>query len=255
MSVDAGPDERATDSSQADSGTDRLLNCENVSVSYGKVAALRDVSLHVQPGEIVGVIGPNGAGKTTLSDTIAGFLDYDGSVTYRDREVADSSVASLVKDGLVYCTESRDLFDFMDVEDNLRLGGYQRSSDVIEDRLEFVYDLFPRLAERSDQEAHTMSGGEQQMLAVGRALMGDPDFLLLDEPTLGLAPIIIDDISAGLERLREEGITMLLCEQNVTFTFKHADRVYLLENGEVVTHDAPENLRGDDYIQDTYLGH
>ena len=241
-----------TRSSTSHESTETVIACDDLTVSYGKVAALRGIDLQVGDGEMVGVIGPNGAGKTTLSNTISGFLDYSGNVTYRRSEVAERSVSDLVESGLIHCTESRDLFGHMSVEDNLQLGAYRHSE--ITERLSFVYDLFSRLEERADQHARTMSGGEQQMLAIGRALMGDPDCLLLDEPTLGLAPVILQDISDGIERIREEGLSILLCEQNVTFTIDHADRIYLLENGEITREGDPETLRDDEYIQDAYLG-
>jgi branched-chain amino acid transport system ATP-binding protein len=229
------------------------LAVEDLRVTYGKVEALRGVDLRVGDGEVVGLIGPNGAGKSTLSDAVAGFLPYEGSVRYRGLEVADTAQQTLVERGLVYCTETRDLFDFMSVEDNLELGAYRRDSRLAQQR-EFVHDLFPVLEERADQHARTMSGGEQQMLAIGRALMGDPDLLVLDEPSLGLAPVIREDISDGLDRIREEGVTVLLCEQNVRFALEHADRVYLLENGSVQREGPPASLEGDEYIQEAYLG-
>jgi branched-chain amino acid transport system ATP-binding protein len=234
-------------------GGDDALAVEDLRVSYGKVEALRGIDLRVGDGEVVGVIGPNGAGKSTLSDAIAGFLPYEGSVRYRGREVAATAQEALVEEGMVYCTETRDLFQYMSVEDNLDLGAYRRNSRVDEQRA-FVYDLFPVLEERADQHALTMSGGEQQMLAVGRALMGDPDLLVLDEPSLGLAPVVREDISDGLDRIREEGVTVLLCEQNVRFALEHADRVYLLENGSVQREGPPADLEGDEYIQEAYLG-
>ena len=253
MSTDTdAADERDTETA-ATVPTEAVLAVENLDVSYGKVAALRDVDLHVGDGEMVAVIGPNGAGKTTLSDTVSGFLDYSGTVQYRGEEVAGRSVSSLVASGLIYCTESRDLFGHMSVEDNIRLGAYRHGA-VGNDRLGFVYDLFPRLEERADQHARTMSGGEQQMLAIGRALMGDPDLLVLDEPTLGLAPVVIEDISDGLDEIRSAGVTVLLCEQNVTFAMDHADRIALLENGEVVRKGTPESLREDEYVHEVYLG-
>ncbi|WP_433629569.1 ABC transporter ATP-binding protein [Halomicrococcus sp. NG-SE-24] len=230
-----------------------VVSVDDVSVSYGEVAALRGITANVQDGEIVGVIGPNGAGKTTLVETISGFHDYAGHVEYRGEEVGDASPSDLVEAGLVHCTESRDLFGHLSVEDNLELGAY-RQQDGVDDRLDFVYDLFPTLAERADQNARTMSGGEQQMLAIGRALMGDPDVLILDEPTLGLAPVILQDISDGLDTIRDSGVTVLLAEQNVTFTMNHADRVYLLENGTIEREGDPETLRGDEYIRTAYLG-
>jgi branched-chain amino acid transport system ATP-binding protein len=140
----------------------------------------------------------------------------------------------------------------MSVDDNLDLGSYRRGD--VDERKAFVYDLFPRLEERKDQDANTMSGGEQQMLAIGRSLMSDPDFLVLDEPTLGLAPVILEDISEGIRAIQDAGVTILLCEQNVTFALKHADRINLLENGEFVRKGTPEEMRGDDYIRDSYLG-
>jgi len=233
--------------------TAAILDIDDLSVSYGKVQALRDVSLAISPGDIVSVIGPNGAGKTTLAGTIFGFLDYDGTVRFRGEEVRDSSVNANVNDGLIYCTEKRDLFGFMSVEENLLMGAYL-GYDGREERLAFVYNLFPRLKERPDQYANTLSGGEQQMLAIGRSLMGDPELLVLDEPTLGLAPVIVDDISNALTEIVETGVTVLLFEQNVRFAMTHADHIYLLENGEVVRGGPSETLQSDDYIQDAYLG-
>lgn len=230
-----------------------LLTVTDLHVSYGQVTALQGIDVAVTDGEIVSVIGPNGAGKTTLADTIAGFLPYQGTVVYRGRPVTGRTHAELVKEGLIYCTETRDLFDFMSVEDNLRLGAF-RHPDGVEDRLEDVLDLFPVLDERIDQSAHTMSGGEQQMLAIGRALMGEPDLLLLDEPTLGLAPVVREDISAAIERIRRSGVAILLCEQNVRFAMNHADRIYLLENGRIEREGSPEAFESDDYIRDAYLG-
>ena len=263
MSADAGPDGSEGGGSPPDAETpetaagaesvEAVLRADDLAVSYGEVAALRGIDFHVREGEIAAVIGPNGAGKSTLADAVAGHLPYEGSVTYRGREVAESRPSDLVAQGLIHCTETRDLFGHMTVADNLDLGAY-RHRDGTEERREFVYDLFPALAERTDQEARTMSGGEQQMLAIARSLMGDPDLQLLDEPTLGLAPVVLDDISDGIERIREEGVTVVLCEQNVTFAMEHADRVYLLENGRIEREGHPEELRGDEYIREAYLG-
>ena len=235
-----------------EAGRENVVTVADLQVSYGKVQALRGVDLTVTEGEIISVIGPNGAGKSTLADTISGFKEYDGSVEFRGAEVAGQNPDDLVSQGLIHCTESRDLFGFMDVSDNLELGAYRRG-DVAE-RKAFVYDLFPTLEERKSQDANTMSGGEQQMLAIGRALMSDPDLLVLDEPTLGLAPVILQDISEGIDQIQEAGVTVLLCEQNVTFAMNHADRIHLLENGEIVREGPPEELRDDDYIRESYLG-
>ena len=276
MSADSGPDADDADGRVADAETEAepetpesaartadwggrtdpseaVLRAEGLRVSYGEVAALRGLDFRVEAGEIVSVIGPNGAGKSTLADAVSGHLPYEGSVTYRGAEVSSAGASELVSRGLIHCTETRDLFGYMTVADNLDLGAYRHRADK-EERLEFVYDLFPVLEERSDQNARTMSGGEQQMLAIGRALMSDPDLLLLDEPTLGLAPVVLDDISDGIEQIRDAGVTVVLCEQNVTFAMDHADRIYLLENGRFEREGAPETLRGDEYIRDAYLG-
>lgn len=244
----------STDSSEKTTeGTETILSASALSVSYGKVTALKDVDITVKEGEIVSLIGPNGAGKTTFADTSMGFLDYEGSITYRGEEVAGQRQSDLVSEGLIYCTEDRDLFPFMTVEENLQMGAF-RSRGSYEESLEFVHDLFPRLEERKTQEAHTMSGGEQQMLAIGRALMGDPEMLIIDEPTLGLAPVIVQDISEAFDQIVEEGVTILLTEQNVIFALDHADKIYLLENGSIVKSGVAEEMQGDDYIRETYLG-
>ena len=230
-----------------------LLETNELSVRYDRVLALSDIDIEVDEGEIVSVIGPNGAGKSTLADAISGLVDYEGSITYQGEEIDDLQTSDLVERGMIYCTETRDLFGYLDVETNLRLGAHRVGGDI-KSRFEFVYDLFPVLEERKDQNAVTMSGGEQQMLAVGRALMGDPDLLILDEPTLGLAPVIVENIGEAIEEINAEGVSMLLCEQDVTFAMEQSDRIYLLENGRIVRSAAPDDLRGDDYVQETYLG-
>jgi len=233
--------------------TDDVLSVRDLSVRYGEVHALRGIDLSVEEGSIVSVIGPNGAGKSTLADAVSGFLEYDGTITYRGDAVTPGASSDLVADGLIHCTETRDLFGHLSVADNLELGAY-RHGDGLDERLNFVYDVFPALAERTDQHAMTMSGGEQQMLAIGRSLMSDPDLLVLDEPTLGLAPVILEDISDAIEEIRDRGVTILLAEQNVTFAMNHSDHVALLENGRVERAGSPDELRGDDYIRDAYLG-
>ncbi|WP_136715285.1 ABC transporter ATP-binding protein [Halorientalis salina] len=265
------------------SGSETLLAIDDLEVTYGKVSALRGVSFDVDQGDFVAIIGPNGAGKSTLSDAIAGFVDYDGSIEYLDEEVRDRMVASsvdimrqqnrtigerigtltdryltkgartMVRDGLIYCTEKRNLFGEMSVQKNLQLGTYQRKGNVSQ-RMDFVYDLFPVLQERRDQLAQTLSGGEQQQLAIGRALMSNPRMLLLDEPTLGLSPRVREDIANALTQIQQDGVTVVLCEQNVTFAMDLADQVYLMENGLFARQGNPETLRGDEYIQSVYLG-
>jgi branched-chain amino acid transport system ATP-binding protein len=232
-----------------------MLQLNNIDVSYGKTQALRGVSLGVEEGEIVGVIGPNGAGKTTMLDSIAGYKEYTGSIAYKGDEVSEIGSGRVVNEGLVYCTEDRDLFPYFSVHENLQMGAqFRNDREAVQQSFDFVYDLFPRLDERRNQEAQTMSGGEQQMLALGRALMSDPEVLILDEPTLGLAPVIIDDISEAIQRLQEEGLTILLVEQNSTFALRHAERLYLLEQGSVELSGSAEEMRDNDYIRDAYVG-
>ncbi|MEF8841600.1 MAG: ABC transporter ATP-binding protein [Haloarculaceae archaeon] len=231
-----------------------LLELEDVDLFYGKSQALDGVSLHVDEGEIVSVIGPNGAGKTTMLNAISGLVDYEGTIRFRGEDLADRSEREVVKMGLVHCTEDRDLYPFFSVHQNLLMGGHLIEKQRVENRLEYVYDLFPRLEERREQEAHTMSGGEQQMLAVGRALMGDPDLLMLDEPTQGLAPVIIEDISEAMEELQDEGLTILLAEQNSTFAMNHAERLYLLETGTIELSGTDEEFKNNDYVRDAYIG-
>jgi branched-chain amino acid transport system ATP-binding protein len=235
--------------------SDPLLEVEDLDVYYGKSQALDGVSLTVERGEIGGIVGPNGAGKTTLLDAVAGFLDYDGTIRFNGRDVADLDPQQLVNDGLVYCTEDRDLFPFFSVHENLLMGAqFREDRDAVRADLDMVYDLFPRLDDRRDQEAQTMSGGEQQMLAVGRALMGDPELLVLDEPTLGLAPVIIDDISDAIETLNDQGQTLLLVEQNATFALRLAHRLSLLESGRVELSGSAAEFQNNDYITEAYVG-
>ncbi|QCC58040.1 ABC transporter ATP-binding protein [Natrinema thermotolerans] len=233
-----------------------ILDINDLNVYYGKSHALKGVSLSIQEGEIYGVIGPNGAGKTTMLNAVAGFLDYEGSISYAGGDLAGQPSQEIVESGLIYCTEDRDLFPYFSVHENLLMGAQFRDDKAaVQDDLDMVYDLFPRLDERREQEAETMSGGEQQMLAVGRALMSDPDMLMLDEPTLGLAPVIIEDIGEALEKLqKEEGLTILLAEQNSTFALNHADRLSLIETGEIELSGPHDEFTDNDYVREAYVG-
>jgi len=234
---------------------DPLLAIEDLSVSYGKTRALSGVSVSVERGEILGVVGPNGAGKTTLLEAVGGFVDYEGTIRFDGRDLARAGPGEAVERGLIYCTEDRDLFPYFSVRENLLMGAQSRDDrDAVQEDLGMVYDLFPRLDDRRQQDAETMSGGEQQMLAIARALMGDPELLMLDEPTLGLAPVIVEDISDAIERLREDGLTIFLAEQNATFALKHADRLVLLENGEIRLSGTAEEFRDNEYVRDAYIG-
>jgi branched-chain amino acid transport system ATP-binding protein len=234
---------------------DPILSINDLEVYYDKLLAVNDLSLTIERGNIVGLIGPNGAGKTTTLDAIAGLKSYDGTVTYKDRNLSRMDIKDIVADGIVYCTERRDLFPFLSVEANLLMGAHSRTDDDgIQSDLKMVYELFPRLYERRGQNAVTMSGGEQQMLAIGRSLMGDPDLLLLDEPTLGLAPVIIEEIRDVLSTLQEYGVTILLAEQNSIFSIDQCDQLFLLENGQIKLTGTAAEFKENDYVQEAYIG-
>jgi branched-chain amino acid transport system ATP-binding protein len=233
---------------------DAFFDVQDMDVYYDRVQALDGVSISVDEGEIVSVIGPNGAGKTTMLEAISGHLDYDGTVQFRGTELGSLDEREIVQQGVIHCSEDRDLFPFFTVHENLLMGAHLQDQAKTEAQLEYVYDLFPRLDERREQEAETMSGGEQQMLAIGRALMSDPDLLMLDEPTQGLAPIIIEDISEAMVELREQGLSILLAEQNSSFALKHAERLYLLETGTIELTGTNEEFKNNDYVRDAYIG-
>lgn len=234
-----------------------ILTVTDLSVRYGKVEALHGVSLTVPAGAIVTVIGPNGAGKTTLLSAIMGLLPSTGTIHFAGNRVGVPDVEALVTQGMALVPEKRELFGEMSVEDNLILGAFQRyrrGDRSIAATLEEVYTIFPRLKERRTQMAATLSGGERQMLAVGRALMGKPRLLLLDEPSLGLAPLIIREIFRTIARLREQGVSILLVEQNARAALQVADYGYVLETGEVTLAGPAEQLANDPQVIETYLG-
>ena len=234
-----------------------MLSAKNLSVRYGAVEAVRDVSFFVKAGEVVTLIGPNGAGKTTTLLALMKILAYTGDVTYDGQSLKGQSTEALVAQGLILVPEKRELFADMTVEDNLRLGAfarYRRGDKHLKEDLAQVYDLFPRLEERRKQLAGTMSGGEQQMLAVGRALMGRPHLLMLDEPSLGLAPLIVQEIFSILSRLKQGGTTILLVEQNARAALRLADRGYVLDAGELVLEGPASDLAQDPRVLESYLG-
>ncbi len=220
-----------------------FLEVESVSVRYGKAQALENVSIHVHAGEFVAVVGLNGAGKTTLFNAISGLIPWSGEIRRQARALRGKTPAAIARGGIVQCSETRDLFGNMTVRENLELGGHHATAAQRKERLEWLFELFPILKARQRQEARTLSGGEQQMLAIGRALMMRPDLLMLDEPTLGLAPIVRQQLSSALGRLRKTtAITVLLAEQNVTFALSHADRVYVLEHARIVWEGNPSGF-------------
>ena len=234
--------------------TGPLLSIDSVSVAYGKVQAVRGVSLSVRPGEIVTVIGANGAGKSTLLNATIGALGAEGRMTFLGADITRLDVEDRVARGLLLVPERRELFSTMTVEDNLVLGGFRVPRGVARDTMAEVYDRFPRLKERRDQLAGTMSGGERQMLAIGRALMSRPKLLMLDEPSLGLAPRIVADIFRIIADLRAGGVAILLVEQNARAALAAADHAHVMELGEVSMSGPAAELARDDRIIQSYLG-
>jgi branched-chain amino acid transport system ATP-binding protein len=222
---------------------DPLLKIEGVDVLYGKAQALRQVSLHVHEGEFVSVVGLNGAGKTTLFNAVSGLVPYGGTITYGGQDLRKLTPAGIARAGIVQVPETRELFGDMSVRENLDLGGQHYAKAEAAKQLEWLFELFPILKDRQGQNARTLSGGEQQMLTIARALMMRPRLLVLDEPTLGLAPVILELLSKAMERLRQTTpITVLLGEQNVTFALPHADRVYVLEQARMVWEGPPDRF-------------
>ncbi|WXL27236.1 ABC transporter ATP-binding protein [Ectopseudomonas mendocina] len=232
-----------------------MLYFENVSTFYGKIQALHNVNVEVRQGEIVTLIGANGAGKSTLLMTLCGSPQASsGSIRYLGEELVGMDTPQIMRKSIAVVPEGRRVFARLTVEENLAMGGFFGSKVENEEQLDKVLHLFPRLKERFNQRAGTMSGGEQQMLAIGRALMSKPTLLLLDEPSLGLAPIIIQQIFDIIEQLRKDGVTVFLVEQNANQALKLADRGYVLENGHIVMQGSGHDLLNDPRVRDAYLG-
>lgn len=232
-----------------------MLRLESVSSHYGQIEALNNVSLEIKQGELVTLIGANGAGKTTLLMTICGEPRASaGHIYLHDEEITRLPSHETMRRGLAVVPEGRRVFAGMTVLENLSMGGFFIGNAQFRRNLQEVYDLFPRLQERQSQRAGTLSGGEQQMLAIGRALMSDPELLLLDEPSLGLAPIIIQQIFEIIAGLREKGVTIFLVEQNAHQALQIADRGYVLENGRIILHDSGAKLLTNDQVKQAYLG-
>ena len=234
---------------------DALLNVETINVYYGAIHAIKDISFHVNEGEIVTLIGANGAGKTTTLQTISGLLrSKTGSITFQGHNISNVRADKLVTHGLAQVPEGRRVFLQMSVEENLEMGAFTQSPSGVPKDLEMVYELFPRLKERRRQVAGTLSGGEQQMLAMGRALMSHPKLLMLDEPSMGLAPILVEQIFEIIRNLNHNGSTILLVEQNAQMALSVAHRGYVLETGKIVTTGTGAELIESPEIKKAYLG-
>ncbi|MBL0422371.1 ABC transporter ATP-binding protein [Ramlibacter sp. AW1] len=234
-----------------------LLRVHDLHAGYGRAEVLHGITLEAAEGSVITVIGPNGAGKSTLLNALMGVLPSRGRIEYEGDDLGPLSLEERVMRGIALVPERRELFGSMSVEDNLLLGAFRQlrlRNRQWRDQLDVVFQLFPRLLERRKQEAGTLSGGERQMLAVGRALMSRPTLLMLDEPSLGLAPLIVKDIFATIERLRASGVTILLVEQNARAALQVADHGYVLETGELVLDAPASELARDERVIDTYLG-
>ncbi|HEX8499114.1 MAG TPA: ABC transporter ATP-binding protein [Pyrinomonadaceae bacterium] len=233
-----------------------MLTLENISVSYGAIRALKGVSMHVEAGEVVTLIGANGAGKTTTLRTITGLLSpVEGRILFEGQEISGKPTHQLVARGISMSPEGRGVFANLTVRENLQMGAYLKNNKAeIAQDLERGFRMFPRLKEREAQKAGTLSGGEQQMLAMARALMSRPRLLLLDEPSLGLAPLVVHTIFEAIDEIRGEGMTVLLVEQNAHAALKHSDRAYVLETGRIVMEGPSKDLAADPRIKEAYLG-
>ncbi len=233
-----------------------MLILENVSVSYGAIEALTDISLEVNQGEVVTLIGANGAGKTTTLRTITGLLEpKNGRITYEGKTISGMAAHKLLPLGIAMSPEGRGVFANLSVRENMEMGAYIRSDKKgIADDMERGFTMFPRMKEREAQKAGTLSGGEQQMLAMARALMSRPRLLLLDEPSLGLAPLVVHTIFEAIDSIRAEGTTILLVEQNANAALQHSDRAYVLETGRIVMQGDSKELAADPRVKEAYLG-
>lgn len=232
-----------------------MLRIEDLRAGYGELEILHGIDLEVHEGEVVALIGANGAGKTTTLKAISGVVRASsGSITFDGQSIHNRQPRQIVSEGLIQVPEGRKLFPELSVRDNLFLGSYRRGRSEANDTVDEVFELFPLLRERTDQTAGTLSGGEQQMLAIGRALMGKPRLLMLDEPSLGLAPMLVADIFEVVRDLRRRGLTVMLVEQNAVHALQLSDRGYVLENGNVVLEGTGEELLGDDRVRSAYLG-
>jgi len=232
-----------------------ILEVKNLNAGYGKVPILHDISFHVAEGEVVGIIGPNGAGKSTLLKNICGLLNsYSGEIGFLGKPIEALQSHSVSRQGISYIPEGGRLFVNMTVRENLLMGAYRSKKVLQEGAVEDIFELFPALKKRANQLAKTLSGGEKQMLAIGRGLISRPTLLLLDEPSLGLAPNLVDNIYERLVLLKQRGLTMLLVEQNTFYALDVSERAYVLENGRIVLEGSGKELAGNEHIKKHYLG-
>ena len=232
-----------------------LLKVDNIHVFYGAIHAIKGISFEVEEGEIVTLIGANGAGKSTTLNTIAGLLKpREGSITFDGKNITGMNASKMVYNGMALCPEGRRIFQQMTVRENLEMGGFSRPNAEIDGSIEDVFNRFPRLREREKQIAGTLSGGEQQMLAMGRALMSKPKLLMLDEPSMGLAPILVEQIFDIIKELHEAGTTILLVEQNAQMALSIADRAYVLGTGQITMSGPAAEVLADDRVRAAYLG-
>lgn len=233
-----------------------MLEVNGINVLYGDIQALWGVSFEIEEGELVVIVGSNGAGKTTTLKTVSGLMHPDGgSINFLGQRIDQASPHRIVEMGIAHIPEGRGLFPYMSVLENLEMGAYtRRAREKKDESLEWVYGLFPILAERRDQLAGTLSGGEQQMLAIGRGLMSRPKLLMLDEPSLGLAPMLVLDVFETVKQINQQGVTVMLVEQNVRHALELADRAYVLENGRITLQGTGKELLENDYMKEAYLG-
>lgn len=243
-----------------------IMNVEGLSVYYAGALALNNVDIVVNEGEKVGILGPNGAGKTTLMNTITGVLQWrakaraeditiEGKISYKGEEISSGMPYEGVKNGLIHCPEGRREFPQLTVEENLKIGGFVlENKKEVEENLDSVYELFPVLRERCNQQAGTLSGGERQMLVIGRALMSDPEVLCIDEPSLGLAPKLRNEVLERINEIAEGGVTILLAEQDVSSAFKVTERNYVLQSGEIKAEGTEDEIMESDQVKESYLG-
>ena len=232
-----------------------MLNVQNINVYYGNIQAIRDISFHVDDGEIVTLIGANGAGKSTILKSVSGLLrSKTGDITFDGKSIKSTAPHKIVAQGLAHVPEGRRVFLQMSVEENLEMGAFTAPRNTIEDSIANVYERFPRLKERRRQVAGTLSGGEQQMLAMGRGLMSRPKLMMLDEPSMGLAPILVEQIFEIIQELNRAGTTILLVEQNALMALSIASRGYVLETGQIVLHAPASELLSIDAVQKAFLG-